>query len=258
MHCFSRIMHTVTRRPKTTACRSLGLIILVCTLLAAGCETLQTGGLSHVLGTAAGNQGGLSTSTIVAGLKEALRVGTRKTVEQTSRDGGYSNSPTIRIPVPDRLETMASALRKVGLGGQVDAFEAKMNKAAERAAEEAAPVFIDAIQDMTFADARDILQGDDTAATEYFRNKTHTELTRRYAPIVRQRMEQLGVVRVFEDLQNRYNQLPLVSDVNYRIEDYVVAEALDGLFTVLAGEEQKIRENPAARTTELLRRVFGE
>ena len=258
MHYSSMDKHIPVPLLKAARPRIGWLVVVTCAFIAAGCETLNTAGISQVLGTATQRgQGGLSTDTIVAGLKEALRVGTQNTVAQTSRDGGYSNNPLIRIPLPERLETMAGALRKIGLGGQVDKFEARMNAAAERAATEAAPVFINAIKDMTFADARRILGGDKTAATDYFRDKTHTELARRYTPIVRGRMEQLGVVQVFEDLQNRYNQLPLVSDIDYQIEDYVVEEALDGLFTVLAQEEQQIRENPAARTTELLRRVFG-
>ena len=132
-----------------------------------------------------------------------------------------------------------------------------MNRAAETAAAEATPVFIDAVKSMSFADAKDILKGNDTAATDYFRDATRKELTGRYQPIVRKAMDSVGAVQAFEDLQSRYNDLPFTPDLNYQIEDYVVEQALDGLFNVLASEEKKIRENPAARTTELLRRVFG-
>ena len=232
--------------------------LAVVALALAGCETLDTKGVSQALATAMGNeQAGLSTNTIAAGLKEALKVGARNTVQQTSKTGGYSSNPAIRIPLPDRLKGMANALRKVGLGGQVDAFETKLNRAAETAAVEAAPVFMDAIKDMTIADARRLLRGSDTAATDYFRRNTYDTLTKRYTPIVQDRMNEVGAVRLFETLQNRYNQLPLMSDMDYQIEDYVVSEALDGLFTVLANEEKRIREDPAARTTELLKRVFS-
>lgn len=222
-----------------------------------GCETLNTAGISKVLSSAGSGANGLSSNTIVAGLKEALQVGTRNAVEQTASEGGYLNNEAIRIPIPEKLQKMASGLRKIGLGGRVDQFETKMNRAAEQAAAKAAPVFLDAIKEMSFAEARDILQGHDTAATEYFRGATEKELTRRYQPIVSQAMNSVGAVRLFEDLQTRYNKLPLVPEMNYQVEDYVVNEALNGLFHVLANEEQKIRANPAARTTDLLRRVFG-
>ena len=238
--------------------RRLAPVLTAALLLAAGCESVNTGDVSRALTTALGSgQGGMTTDTVIAGLKEALRVGTEKTVTQTSRQGGYSENEAIRITVPEKIEKMADALRKVGLGRQVDAFEAKMNDAAEQAAAEAAPVFVNAIKDMTFADARQILRGSDTAATEYFRENTSAELTRRYSPVVRKQMENLGVVRTFDDLQNRYNKLPLVADMNYQIEDYVVEEALNGLFAVLAKEEKAIRKDPAARTTALLKQVFG-
>ncbi|MFW5803205.1 MAG: DUF4197 domain-containing protein [Verrucomicrobiota bacterium] len=225
--------------------------------LLAGCETLSNSDISRVVNSLGSQKGRLDNETIVAGLKEALRVGTRNTVKQTSQRGGYNENPAIRIPMPDALQRVTGALRKVGLGGQVDQFERRMNRAAETAAAEAAPVFIKAIQNMSFADAREILQGGDTAATMYFKDATKAELGRRYQPIVQKAMDKVGAVQVFEKLQNRYNKLPLTPDMNYQIQDYVVEEALEGLYTVLASEEKKIRKNPAKRTTELLRRVFG-
>ena len=223
-------------------------------LLLAGCETLDQG--AAALGALGGGQG-LSGDTIIAGLREALSVGTRNTVSQTSRAGGYSQNPAIRIPMPEKLQGVASTLRKVGLGAQVDEFENRMNAAAESAAAEAAPVFVDAIRGMTFEDARGILKGGNTAATEFFQRKTSDDLRRRYAPIVTAQMQQLGVVRQYDDLIGRYNSIPLVSKKTLKIEDYVTDQALKGLFLVLGEEEKKIRQDPAARTTELLRQVFG-
>jgi len=225
--------------------------------LLSGCETLnhQVGGVVNTIFASRGQA--LNAETIAAGLKEALQVGTQRTVDSVSREGGYFENPSIRIPVPEKLEDMAGALRKIGLGGQVDAFQQRMNKAAELAAREAAPVFLEALREMTIQDARDILRGGDTAATDYFRANTADELKRRYLPLVSAEMEKHGVVSLYEDLEARYNKLPLVPRIDYQIEEYVADEALNGLFTVLGHEEKQIRENPAARTTDLLRLVFG-
>ena len=200
----------------------------------------------------------LDTETIVAGLKQALEVGTNNAVKTTSRTGGYWDNLAIRILMPEKLKSVASTLRKVGLGGQVNAFERKMNEAAESAAAHAAPIFIDAIEDMTFADAKGILSGGDTAATDYFRGKTSAALTSLYLPIVKGKMGELGVMKAYDDLLAQYLRLPLAPKPTVSIEQYVTDKGLAGLFNVLGKEERLIRENPAARTTELLRRVFGK
>lgn len=244
----------LSKRFKTHATRLFCMVLMG---LLTGCETLNNADISRVVNSLGSQKGPLDNETVVAGLKEALQVGTRNTVKQTSQRGGYTENPAIRIAMPEPLQKVAEALRKVGLGGQVDQFERRMNRAAETAAAEAAPVFLEAIQNMSFADAREILQGGDTAATMYFKDATKEELGRRYQPTVQKAMDKVGAVQVFEKLQSRYNKLPLTPDMNYRIQDYVVEEALEGLYTVLASEEKKIRENPAKRTTELLRRVFG-
>jgi hypothetical protein len=250
-----------TKEEKTMR-KHLGMLLTGCviTLGLCGCETFDSAAIGNSVLTLIGSDAGgaeLTLDTVVAGLKEALEVGTQNTVEQVSSAGGYSESSLIRIPMPEQLEGMASALRKIGLDSSVDAFEERMNRAAELAAAEAVPVFADAITSMTFADARGILDGGDSAATDYFRGKTADELASRYAPIVADQMETVKAVSLYNDLVGRYNQIPLVPKVECNIEDYVTEKALDGLFTVLAQEEEKIRENPAARTTELLKTVFG-
>lgn len=199
----------------------------------------------------------MSADTIADGLKEALAVGARNAAEAASSEGAYSGNPALRIALPEKLQPVADALRKVGLGGQVDILELKMNQAAEEAAAGAAEVFVGVIQQMTFEDARAILAGGDTAATDYLREKTYDPLKARYAPIVQKHMNSLGAVRKYKELVQQYEALPFTPKVDLDIENYVSEAALDGLFKVLAGEERKIRENPAARTTELLRKVFG-
>jgi Protein of unknown function (DUF4197) len=230
--------------------RKLSAILLPVALL-AGCSA------ASLLGEVGGGKQELSLQTIVAGLKEALKVGTRNAVKTTSKTDGYWKSARIRIPMPPELEKMSSTLRKIGLGGKVDEFEKKMNQSAERAAALATPIFIDAIKSMTFNDARNILKGSKTEATDYFRGKTTAPLARVYAPIVRSQMEKVGAVKEYNRLLKRYNAIPLVPKPKFDLDEYVTRKALQGLFTVVADEERKIRERPAARTTELLRKVFG-
>jgi len=229
--------------------------IFIVALFLVGCQSLPEGFRGAVEGMLAGNQE-LSLETIVAGLKEALAVGTQNTVASTTQKGGYLNNPSLRIPMPEKLEGLASTLRKIGLGSQVDLFETKMNESAELAAKEAAPVFMDAIKSMTFDDAKKILNGGDTSATDFFREKTDATLKAKYQPIVTTKMQELGAVQLYQNLEQQYNRIPLVPKASVSMEDYVTEKSLDGLFFILAQEEKKIRENPAARTTALLKKVF--
>lgn len=225
-------------------------IILAGTLLLAGCS-----GTAFLEGIK--KDKALSLQTIIDGLKEALRVGTDNAVKTTSRKGGYLNNAAIRIPMPPELDKLGSTLRRIGMGKRVDKFEAKMNEAAEKAARQAAPVFIDAIKQMTFEDAKKILRGRDREATDYFQAKTTDPLKKLYAPIVRRQMEKVGAVRGYNDLMARYNRIPLVPKLKFDLDEYVTTKALAGLFKVVGDEESKIRKDPAARTTELLRKVFA-
>jgi hypothetical protein len=232
------------------------LLILV-TLACSNCATLKDAG-QDILDSASGEDDQLDEATVVAGLKEALRVGTERTVVSTSQVDGYLANELIRIAIPEQIEPMTSTLRKAGLGSLVDEVEVGMNRAAELAAAEARQVFWDAITSMTIADAFAILNGGDTAATDYFQGKTWQILESRYQPIVQQQMDEVGLSRLYGEVVDLYDALPLTDKpAMFDLEGYVTAEALTGLFTVLAQEEQKIRQDPLARTTELLRRVFG-
>jgi len=216
--------------------------------------------LTTALGCAVGGGGGsgrLSDSTIASGILEALRIGTQNAVAQTSREGGFFDNPLIRIALPESLQTMATALRVIGFGGQIDTLELTMNRAAERASGEAIDVFWTAIGQITFADVRAIWHGGDTAATDYFRRTTGEELFGRFQPIVTEKMHEVGLVRKYDDLISRYTAIPFADKPALDMGSYVTNRALDGLFTVLGEEERKIREHPVARTTELLRKVFG-
>jgi hypothetical protein len=196
-------------------------------------------------------------STQVSGLKEALRVATDRAVLSTSRPDGFLGNPQIRIGLPGALGKMAGALRAVGMGAQVDEFEVAMNRAAEKAAGEATPVFVDAIRQMSFQDAAGIVTGGDTAATDYFERTTSEPLRVRFRPIAEQAMQNVGLARKYDQLLARYDAIPFTSKPQFDLPGYVTERTLAGLFHVVGEEERKIRTNPAARTTELLREVFG-
>jgi len=209
-------------------------------------------------GLGIGQQSGLSETKIGSGLKEALKVGTENTVKLTGRADGYFLNQAIKILMPEKLQTFEKGLRLVGYGPQVDEFVLSMNRAAERAAPQAKQIFWDAIGEMTFDDARKILNGSDTAATEYFRTKTTDGLTAAFRPVVDRTMNEFGVTRQYKELVGRYQAIPFAKTEALDIDSYVVAKALDGLFHVLGEEERKIRTNPAARVTDLLKEVFAK
>ena len=238
--------------------RRISLLLFFAAILAvSGCATLQKG-MADVFKADSSRGGSLDEPTVIAGIKEALRVGTQNTVLSTSKLDGFLGNQLIRIAVPEQMESMASALRKIGLGSQVDELEVGMNRAAELAAAEARDVFWNAITGMTVSDAFEILSGGDTAATEYFRDRSYASLKSRFHPIVQQKIEEIGLSRVYGRVADTYNNLPLAGTPRLvDLDEYVTDRALAGLFTVLAIEERKIRQDPIARTTELLRRVFG-
>jgi hypothetical protein len=220
----------------------------------AGCAEL--GVLLEPVGAPTG--GPLDRETIVAGLREALRVGSERTVERTAAIDGFLANELIRIAIPDELESMARTLRKIGFDRQLDELETAMNRAAEQAAGEAREVLWREIRDLRFEDAVQILRGGPTAATDHFQARTAEEIRERFQPIVANKMERVGLSRLYADLADRYNRLPLVSRPAIDLDEYVTDQALAGLFTVLGEEEAKIRADPLARTTELLRRVFSQ
>jgi hypothetical protein len=201
--------------------------------------------------------GGLTQEEITAGLKEALRIGTENAVQKVSQVGGYYNNPKIRIPLPESVQKVEKVLRLAGLGPQVDAFEKSMNRAAERAAPEAKSLFWDGIKTMTFSDAKRILNGRENEATLYFKEKTWDRLQVLAKPLVHDAMGEVGVTRSYQNLEAKARTVPFAESFSFDLDQYVTDRALDGLFHMLAEEERKIREDPAARTTQLLKKVFG-
>lgn len=229
--------------------------LITSSFVLGSCKTADLQKVVDVLG--AGNQQ-LSQETVVAGLKQALQVGTENTVFKTNRDGGFSNNSLIKILVPEKLEKVASTVRKVGLGSYVDKFELQMNRAAESASGQAKDVFVGAISSMSLQDAWGILRGGDNAATNYFKQKTESSLRSKFTPIITSNMKKVGFYNDYQKLLGTYNNIPFTDKPDLNIENYVMTETLDGLFTLVADEEAKIRNNPIARTTELLQKVFSQ
>jgi hypothetical protein len=199
----------------------------------------------------------LSDSKIVDGLKQALEIGTENAVKTVSQVNGYYKNPQIKIPLPETVQKAETVLRAVGYGPKIDELSLSMNRAAEKAAPKAKALFWDAVKAMTFEDARQILKGSDDAATRYFESKTRGKLQQLFTPIVHTTMDQVGVTRTYQQLYAKVNAIPYVDRLNLDLDAYVTGKALDGLFYMVAQEEAKIRKDPAAQVTKLLKEVFG-
>lgn len=199
----------------------------------------------------------LTTAEVADGLKEALIKGISTGADNVSQLDGYFRNPAIRIPFPPDVKRVEERLRQIGLGNQVDNFILTLNRGAEEAAKEAKPIFIAAIRSMTIEDAWAILRGQDDAATQYLKRTTSGQLKEKFKPVIQNALEKVNATKYYGDIVTRYNQLPMVQKVNPDLDDYATDRAIEGLFTMIAQEEKHIREDPAARTTELLRRVFG-
>jgi hypothetical protein len=215
----------------------------------------------------------LPASDIAAGLKEALAQGTTHAIQSLGRNDGFWKNPHVRIPLPGKLEQAGKLARQLGQGAKVDAFELSLNRAAEKAVPQVADIFGDAIRRMTLSDARGILTGGDHAATEFFRRVAGDALTARIHPIVAQATDSVGVTRKYKAFTSGSGSGALGGALGslgalgggasttggsaLDLDDYVTAKTLDGLFTTIGEQERLIRRNPAARTTDLLKKVFG-
>jgi hypothetical protein len=230
-------------------------LLLAPTCLGLACAEMSNIDLSSITGQ---TNAPLTEDTVAAGLKEALRVGTQRSASTLSAAGGFSDNALLRIGLPDEYQRVASALRSVGLGGRVDELELSMNRAAEQAAGEATPVFASAISSMSLGDAFEILNGAPDAATSYFEARTTDELRSRFTPVVTDAMSQVGVYQALQDVTAAYDALPFSKPPATDISEWVTDGALAGLFSTLAEEEQKIRDDPGARSSALLRQVFGQ
>lgn len=200
---------------------------------------------------------GITNTEIASGLRQALDQGIEKQVTKLTEEGGFFRNELVRITLPPELQKVDRTLRDVGLDALADEGLKVLNRAAEDAVKEATPIFVNAVQQITFADARDILLGNNTAATTYLTMKTQDQLYSKFNPVITNSLDKVGATQVWANIIQKYNALPLSADVNPDLPDYVTNEALKGVFTMIAVEEQEIRTNIAARTTDLLKRVFG-
>jgi hypothetical protein len=201
---------------------------------------------------------GLPDAKITEGLMEALRTGTEKAVDGVSKADGYLGNPEIKIPLPKEIQKVEKILRMGGAGKKLDEFTVSMNRAAEKAAPQARSLFLDALKSISFSDAKKILGGRDNEATLYFKEKTTSQLTSVFKPLVHDTMGQTGVTKSYQALESTAGQLPGAGFSKVNLDDYVTSGAIDGLFTMIAVEEQKIRKDPAARLTDTLKDVFGD
>jgi hypothetical protein len=200
---------------------------------------------------------GLTEKDAAEGIKEALVNGTGESVKLVSIVDGYWGNPEIKIPFPSEAKEIESRLRAIGMGKKVDEFNISINRAAEKAAIEAKPVFIAAIKGMTVKDALNIVKGQNNAATIYLQNTTSPELNGKFQPIIKTSLDNVNATKYWSDLITAYNKIPLVKKMNPDLTGYVTDKAINGLFVMIAREELKIRKDPMARTSELLKKVFG-
>lgn len=197
--------------------------------------------------------------SVISGLKEALALGSQRAIATAGQQNGFLNNPQIRIPLPPRLQQAGELMHRFGMGQMADDFEQSMNRAAEQAVPQAADIMTETIKTMSIADGREILNGDNDAATRYFENNTRDQLKTLFKPEIERSLQNVGATRRYTQLEKEVQGLPLMNEqINLDLTDYVTDQALDGLFTMIAEEERQIRENPAARTTELLRKVFSQ
>ena len=228
--------------------------LLICCLLL---HALSCGELQGVVNKLPGETGPVTTSEIAAGLRQALNLGIEKQVSKLARTNGFFENQLVKILLPEELKKVESTLRDIGLDDLADEGLKLLNRAAEDAVGTATPIFVDAIKGITFRDAREILLGNDQAATEYLRQATQRQLYDRFQPIIRNSFEKVGADQVWTNIINRYNAVPFTNDVNPDLTDYVTLEALDGVFTMIAVEEKEIRNSFSSRTTDLLKKVFA-
>jgi hypothetical protein len=234
---------------------------LALALLPTGCATTGTAGdygaiLGDIMGTT-GGQSALTQAEIDAGLREALTVGTNLVAAQLGKTNGYFGDARVRIPLPKTYRDIQTNLARVGASGPLDDLELRMNRAAEAAVPEAKTLILGAVKSITINDALQILNGGDTAATDYLRSRTETQLRQAFTPYVKQTLAQSGAFTSLEQVAGQYGFGGVTGSLQNDLTQHAVSLGLDGIFLYVAEEEKKIRDNPLARTSEILRRVFG-
>jgi hypothetical protein len=233
--------------------RTVILLVIIC----SACTTAQINQTIGDVNKAMGAETPLTTAEVAEGLKEALIKGISNGADLASQLDGYFKNPEIKIPFPPEVKKVEDKLRQIGLGNEVDKFVMTLNRGAEDAAKEAKPIFITAIKSMTIQDAWGILRGEPDAATQYLKRTTTPQLKEKFKPVIQNSLNKVSATKYYGDIVNTYNKIPFTDDVNPNLDDYATDKAIEGLFTMIAKEEKNIRQDPVARTTELLKKVFG-
>ena len=229
--------------------KKLTLITIV--LITISCSELQT-----IADQALEEQTQVSNAQIRKGLKQALQKGIDHQVSKLTEENGFYKNDQVKILLPEELQKVDDGLRKIGLGNLADEGLKLMNRAAEDAVKKATPIFVNAIKNMSIADAKQILLGNDNAATEFLRNKTSDQLYNEFYPVVNQSFQDVGADQLWTSAISKYNKIPFQQNVDPDLSKYVTDQALNGVFKMIAVEEQQIKEDFSSRTTDLLRRVF--
>lgn len=199
----------------------------------------------------------LSNDEVIKGLKEALSVGTNNSSSAVSKVDGFYKNPKVKIPFPKEAIDVKNTLDNLGMTKQTTKFVETLNRGAEEAAKSAAPIFLKAITNMSIGDGFSILNGKDTAATSYLKGKTSAELDAAFRPKVKEALQKVNITKYWNPLMTKYNKIPGVKKQNPDLDSYVTAKAMEGLFTLIAEEEMKIRKDPAARVSDILKKVFA-
>ena len=200
---------------------------------------------------------GLGNTEISSGLRQALDFGIDKQVTKLTQKDGFFKNELVKILLPSELQKVDKTLRDIGLGNLADEGLKVLNRAAEDAVKEATPIFVDAVKDITFADAKNILLGADNSATQYLTQKTQSSLYSKFHPVIQNSFSKVGADQIWSNLINKYNTLPFTNNVNPDLTDYVTNEALNGVYTMIAIEEKEIRTKLSSRTTDLMKKVFA-
>jgi len=219
-------------------------------------QVISCGELQQVVNQLPQGESGIGSTQIAAALRQALDKGIDEQVSKLTQEDGFFKNELVKIWLPKELQKVDKTLRDIGLGNLADEGLKVLNRAAEDAVGEATPIFVDAVKGITFDDAKNILLGENDAATQYLTTKTRTDLYDKFNPVIKNSLQKVGADRIWNNLITRYNSIPLTKNVNPDLTDYVTQEALKGVYTMIAVEEKDIRTNVSARTTDLLRRVF--
>ncbi|WP_298501557.1 DUF4197 domain-containing protein [uncultured Maribacter sp.] len=218
--------------------------------------TFSCGELQQIVNQLPQETNGIGNIEIASGLQEALQFGIDKQVTKLTQKDGFFKNELVKIVLPEELQKVDKTLRNIGLGQLADEGLKVLNRAAEDAVSEATPIFVDAVKNISFSDAKSILLGSDNAATQYLTKATKSNLYNKFQPVISNSFKKVGAERIWKNLITKYNNIPLTNDVNPDITEYVTQEALSGVYTMIAVEEKEIRTKVSSRTTDLLKKVF--